>query len=306
MTRYHTRRSVLRLTGSGIALATAGCIDSDSGGPDPADEVEEHRSELEPLGDVATALDREYRTMARYVRTDAGVLGEPLRRPTSGEPTETEPDIVTFDLAEDGTYEPLALKWYVPEEEADGTPSLFGRSFDGPVESRTGRLPRHYYLHVWLFRENPDGLFARYNPAVERPSFLGDLETARAALDPYTDSNAATAAGYENPETCVSTEEGNYGVPFVKDPSGNTDLSNPPILRYHLTPDWYYVRLGAEWFVPADSTDEPPELFGQSFHEPVDSHLPETGQPRHYGLHAWLFRTNPRGMFAPYSPTTSC
>lgn len=301
MTRRQTRRRFLAATGSAIAFSVTGCL-----GSDPETQVEDHRSDLEPLGDVATAMDRDFRTLATYVQTGDGVLGERLLKERSGDPVATEPDIVTFDFAADGSYEPLALQWYVPVESADGTPSLFGRDFDGPIEDPTGLLPRHYDLTVWLFRENPEGLFARYHPDVEPASFVEDLGTARDALDDYARSQRAVDDGYENPEECASDGDGVYGVPFVGDTGGGTDLTDPPILRYRLTSGWSYVLLGAEWFVPAEDASESPELFGQRFHEPIDGHIASTGQPRHYGLHAWLFRSNPRGLFAPYNPALTC
>ncbi|MFB6206010.1 MAG: hypothetical protein ABEJ05_05730 [Haloglomus sp.] len=299
-----TRRTFLATAGSTVTLATAGCLQS---GPDPAAKVDEHRSTLETYGDVATAMDREYRTLARYVQSDAGVLGETLLARSPGSPSPETPHAVTFDLTEDGAYEPLALKWFVPATEVDSAPSLFGRSFDGPIEPSHGLLPRHYYLHVWLFRENPDGLFARYNPDVQPPSYIGTVDRARSALDVYARSKKAVQDGYGNPETCAKDRsDAAYGVPFVKDPGGGMALEDPPILRYRLTSNWSYLLLGAEWFRPADAVDSPPSMFGQSFHEPMPGHLEKTGQPRHYGLHAWLFRSNPNGMFAPYNPAITC
>ncbi len=50
-------------------------------------------------------------------------------------------------------------------------PKLFGQEFKGPmVEKSLTPLVRldltEYELHVWLWRENPDGLFARSNPTL--------------------------------------------------------------------------------------------------------------------------------------------
>jgi hypothetical protein len=30
-------------------------------------------------------------------------------------------------------------------------------------------MPKHYDLHVWLYKRNPAGLFAAYNPRVQCP-----------------------------------------------------------------------------------------------------------------------------------------
>ena len=45
-------------------------------------------------------------------------------------------------------------------------PERFGRPFDGPMEGHEPGMPRHYDLHVWLFKRNPEGRFAQYNPRV--------------------------------------------------------------------------------------------------------------------------------------------
>lgn len=44
-------------------------------------------------------------------------------------------------------------------------PSLFGHRFDGPMRGHNAAQPWHYDLHVWLWSENPAGIFAPWNPA---------------------------------------------------------------------------------------------------------------------------------------------
>lgn len=45
-------------------------------------------------------------------------------------------------------------------------PSLFGRTFDGPMAGHNPNMPWHYDLHAWVVEENPAGTFAQFNPAV--------------------------------------------------------------------------------------------------------------------------------------------
>jgi hypothetical protein len=47
----------------------------------------------------------------------------------------------------------------------DPPPSLFCQPFEGPMEGHVPGQPWHHDLHVWLYSENPDGLFTAYNPA---------------------------------------------------------------------------------------------------------------------------------------------
>jgi len=53
-----------------------------------------------------------------------------------------------------------------PPDPADvpPTPSLFGQSFNGPMAGHAPGEPWHFDLHVWLWRENPSGMFAQFNP----------------------------------------------------------------------------------------------------------------------------------------------
>ena len=48
----------------------------------------------------------------------------------------------------------------------DDRPSLFGQPFDGPMPGHFPGQPDHYDLHVWLWRFNPAGMFAQFNPRV--------------------------------------------------------------------------------------------------------------------------------------------
>ncbi len=65
----------------------------------------------------------------------------------------------------------VAVEWlapYIPGKSK--RPSLFGRKFHGPMEGHEPILPKqfhHYDFHVWLFKKNPNGLFADANPNVK-------------------------------------------------------------------------------------------------------------------------------------------
>lgn len=74
-------------------------------------------------------------------------------------------------------YEPVgdslrlaAAEWFVPlATGVTAPPVLFGETFDGPMDGHQPLMPRelaHYDLHVWLFKDNPKGVFSPVNPAV--------------------------------------------------------------------------------------------------------------------------------------------
>lgn len=296
-----SRRAFLATTAA--VGAASGCL---GGGPSPSEKLDEYRSDLETYADVGAALRAGYRTTAKFVRTDEGVLGEPLVDFQVESVDPTRPNGLLYAITEAGTYEPLGCKWYVPADETDDPPSLFGREFDGPFESDVPFVPEHYALHAWVFRDNPEGTFARYNPAVEVPDVVDSIATARDALSDYATGRKATDAGYRNTEKCVGGDDGSYGVAFVREERPEQlSVEKPPILLFRVTENWSYVLLGAEWYVP-EEVDEPPSLFGREFEGPTAGHSPKVDQPEHYGLHAWLFRTNPEGMFARYNPSLTC
>ena len=74
-------------------------------------------------------------------------------------------------------YEPVgdklrlaAAEWFEPMPlAANGPPSVLGKSLEGPMEGHPPILPaelHHYDLHVWLWKNNPSGVFHPTNPDV--------------------------------------------------------------------------------------------------------------------------------------------
>ena len=243
-----------------------------------------------------------------YVRAEAGVLGLPFVKLSAPELDPSAPQVLFYNLLEDGTYELLGVEWLVSAESTDSPPSMFGREFDGPTPGETAFIPEHYGLHAWLFQENPDGLFSRYHAGASPPSFIEQLETVWDALDPYLSNKAKAVedAGYADAEECVETDDGGYGIPIANTENEGTTLDSPAVLLYRTTATWNFQMTGAEWYVPADERDSAPSMFGHEFHGPMEGHSPEVDQGSHYGFHAWLYLANPDGMFATYNPVLRC
>jgi hypothetical protein len=80
----------------------------------------------------------------------------------------------------------VAAEWFVPV--ATGVveaPELFGQPFDGPMEGHHPLMPallHHYDLHVWLWKENPSGLFSPTNSDVTCPATAYTFQEAAAKL----------------------------------------------------------------------------------------------------------------------------
>jgi hypothetical protein len=69
----------------------------------------------------------------------------------------------------------VAAEWIVVDKDQnlatdDDRPSLFGMSFEGPMPGHVDGMPIHYDLHAWVWKKNPSGTFARWNPTVTCPT----------------------------------------------------------------------------------------------------------------------------------------
>ena len=67
----------------------------------------------------------------------------------------------------------VAAEWFMPVQLAgDKAPAIFGRTLDGPMEGHKPLMPtelHHYDMHVWLWKDNPAGMYSPTNPAVSCP-----------------------------------------------------------------------------------------------------------------------------------------
>ncbi|MDP9986186.1 hypothetical protein LFT44_02980 [Arthrobacter sp. FW306-05-C] len=71
-----------------------------------------------------------------------------------------KPEVLVYMPDEDGRYELVAAEFLSTAAER---PELAGLDFeDGP-------FPGSYALHAWIWRDNPDGMFASYNPDLTCP-----------------------------------------------------------------------------------------------------------------------------------------
>jgi len=83
-----------------------------------------------------------------------------------------KPQVLVYEPAGD-KLRLVAAEYFVPlSPDVKDRPQLFGRPFDGPMEGHHPLMPlelKHYDLHVWLWKNNPAGLFAPTNPDVKCP-----------------------------------------------------------------------------------------------------------------------------------------
>ncbi|GAB2945472.1 hypothetical protein [Streptomyces heilongjiangensis] len=139
-----------------------------------------------------------------------------------------------------------------------------------------------------------------YDPAPGAWHELGEtyLATSTYAYEPF-----AARDGYEGAEECaVLPGEGGMGYHYVNpDNIDSLEPSEPAALLYEQK-DGRRGLVAVEWIV-RDTGQARPMLFGRQFGGPFTD-VP--GLPKHYALHAWLYKENPKGVFHPWNPEVRC
>jgi len=87
-----------------------------------------------------------------------------------------KPAALLFEDGKNGRRRLAGVEWIVLDSDQNlktskDRPSMFGgQKFDGPMPGHYPGMPIHYDLHVWLWKDNPNGLFDRWNPTVKCPA----------------------------------------------------------------------------------------------------------------------------------------
>ena len=84
----------------------------------------------------------------------------------------TLPEILVFQRDASGKLRLGGLEWFVADADqnlaTDGDrPTLMGHPFDGPMDGHAPGMPKHYDLHTWIYKHNPSGELAPWNPNVK-------------------------------------------------------------------------------------------------------------------------------------------
>lgn len=136
-------------------------------------ELEPVRKALEKYRDPIAAIHDGYHSTLGCVHYAEGGMGihflnVGLIGPV---PDPMAPQLLIYEPDAEGALHLVAAEWLVPlATGVEGRPELFGQPFEGPMEGHLPLMPKelhHYDLHVWLFKENPAGLFNTVNPDVE-------------------------------------------------------------------------------------------------------------------------------------------
>jgi hypothetical protein len=147
-----------------------------------------------------------------------------------------------------------------------------------------------------------------------------ELQAAKTTLAKYADPFVAIKDGYFSTLACIDFPKGAMdgsveyppgamGVHFLNPANigPNLDPAKPQVLLYEQSGD-KLVLTGAEWFVPVQAAGgKAPVIFGQTLIGPMDGHEPiMPASLRHYDLHVWLWKDNPKGMFTSTNSAVKC
>jgi len=132
-----------------------------------------------------------------------------------------------------------------------------------------------------------------------------DLAALRRATAPFHQFRTATAAGWSAKITDCMTDPAAGGMGFHYGNTalidGSVQVESPELLLYEPDKNGGLSLVAVEYIIPytAHSRDaDPPVLFGHEFLRNDVFQL--------WGLHAWVWKDNPSGMFANWNPRVTC
>jgi hypothetical protein len=145
-----------------------------------------HRTAVQRELQAAKAATARYHSFRQARRAGYSVAGEPcvasplgtmgihaVNEALMADPAinPLRPEILLYVRKANGRLRLVGLEYWKADADGDlGTdedrPSVFGQPFDGPMPGHNPTMPVHYDLHVWVWKTNPSGLFAPFNPAL--------------------------------------------------------------------------------------------------------------------------------------------
>ncbi|HSP77057.1 MAG TPA: hypothetical protein VLQ93_00910 [Myxococcaceae bacterium] len=168
-----------------FSLAAAAMLGTGCG---PADELSEAELEESQISTELNKLDPQWKEVRKalvkykdvnaaladgYINTefcdsraDGAAMGVHFLHPGLSQDLVSDPfkpEILLYLPDGEGGYIFIGPEYWQADA-GQGTPSVLGQGFDGPMPGHTPDMPVHYDLHVWLYKYNPDGLFAQFNP----------------------------------------------------------------------------------------------------------------------------------------------
>jgi hypothetical protein len=178
----NTRRRLAGVLAAGLALVAWGCGDDGPTSPQEAAEADlgvVRRSTIR-YQQESVALRDGYVADAICVGSPAGTMGIHYLNPGRMDDrlVAAEPEILLY-IREGGQTRLVAVEYWkpvlqngqpyfgpTPPANPGPAPQMFGQTFQGPMPGHNPTMPWHYDLHVWIWQDNPAGMFAQFNPGL--------------------------------------------------------------------------------------------------------------------------------------------
>ncbi len=151
----------------------------------------------------------------------------------------------------------------------------------------------------------PTDMSAQGGTQIQAAAREGDFKTLHRVTAPFQDFTVAESAGWGAQITgCMADPTlGAMGFHYgnVSLIDGTAQVDQPELLLYEPQANGSLQLVAVEYIIPYTfvSRDSPaPKLFGEAFSQNDTFQL--------WGLHVWLWKKNPSGLFAPWNPTVSC
>jgi hypothetical protein len=156
--------------------------------------------------------------------------------------------------------------------------------------------------------------------AIAAPALAPELVSVKAGLEKYNDPIVAIRDGFLSTVGCIDFPKGLQDGPAYYPPGamgvhllnmGNVgptlDPEKPQVLIYEPVNGKLHL-VAAEWFMPEQiAGGKTPEIFGQKLIGPMNGHEPiMPASLRHYDLHVWLWKNNPKGVFTSTNAAVKC
>ena len=154
------------------------------GGPGQADTglVREVREATRPFLDVYAAMRANYNQFLGCVSgTQEGAMGVHYVNGelVDGELDASRPEALMYEMR-NGRLSLLGVEYIVIASAWDAKnplpPALLGQVFTYNTGPNRYGLPAFYALHVWAWRDNPNGTFVDWNPQVSCAQFVPDAQ----------------------------------------------------------------------------------------------------------------------------------
>lgn len=138
----------------------------------PANELIAARKATDKYHDVAQAERDGFQRLGECINKPGAAVGYHyvnFKHVIDREIDPKKPEILIYlPNHSTGGLDLVALEYFKRDVDQDletneDNAELFGVPFTGPIPGLTPDQPIHYEMHVWLWRENPEGMFVHFN-----------------------------------------------------------------------------------------------------------------------------------------------